>query len=97
MKIFLTLFVAYFATTSLQADTNLKDKHQDDLQVYRMIKENVIAHESTTLLSKRDAKSFKRDKEVDTQISLANIRSIEISTRNKQFQRRERLAKNINF
>ncbi len=82
MKIFLTLFVVYFSTTSLQADTNLKDKHQDDLQVYRMIKENVIAHESTTLLSKRD-------KKVDTQISLANIRSIEIDNRNKQFQRRE--------
>ncbi len=97
IKLFLTSFVAFLATTSLQADSVDTKKHLNDLETFRMIKEEVIAQENISVLTKRDHKLYSRDQKLNAQISLASIRGVEVKSRNRQLQRRERLAKYINF
>ncbi len=93
IKIILTFTLALTAASALQAQENLHNKHQDDLQTFRIIKENVVQHEESILTLKRDTKSAIRDHKVQTHTAIADLRGSELDRRAKQYNRRNKLQK----
>ena len=93
IKIILTFTLALTAASSLQAQENLQNKHQDDLQAFRNIKKNVMQHEESMLTLKRDTKSSIRDHKVQTHTAIADLRGVELDRRAKQYNRRNSLQK----